>query len=159
MAKAIQIKKVDKDYRALLRSFGKMDEIAKKDMKDIAKQLAERGAAYARGAAANAPYNQRQALAVAESIKISKSDKAPSFSIGGSRKVSSSAFSAGYVIMGNEFGSNRLKQFPRRSPRQGRGNRGWWLYPAMSRFHPTIAKSGCLVMRKYVMLGKVEFNG
>lgn len=140
MAKALRLVPVDKDYKALLRTFGKMDEIAKIDMKKIAGDLAERGAAYAKGAASSAPYNQRQALAVAESIRISKSDKAPSFSIGGRQKVGSSAFSAGYVIMGNEFGSNRLKQFPRRSPRQGRGNRGWWLYPAMSRFQPTIAK-------------------
>ena len=140
MAKALRLVPVDKDYKALLRTFGKMDEIAKIDMKKIAGDLAERGAAYAKGAASSAPYNQRQALAVAESIKISKSEKAPSFSIGGRQKVGSSAFSAGYVIMGNEFGSNRLKQFPRRSPRQGRGNRGWWLYPAMSRFQPTIAK-------------------
>ncbi len=67
-------------------------------------------------------------------------DKAPSFSIGGKRPVGSSAFSAGYVIMGNEFGSKDYKQFPRRSPSKGRGNRGWWLYPAMARFQPTIAK-------------------
>lgn len=140
MAKALRLVPVDKDYKSLLKTFGKMDDIAKNDMKDIAKGLAERGAAYAKGAASSAPYNKRQALAVADSIRISKSDKAPSFSIGGRQRVSSSAFSAGYVIMGNEFGSNRLKQFPQRSPRQGRGNRGWWLYPSMSRFHPTIAK-------------------
>ena len=140
MAKAIKLVPVDKDYRALLKTFSKMDEIAKNDMKEIARNLAERGGNYAQGAASNAPYNRRQALAVAESIKISKSDKAPSFSIGGSRKVNSSAFSAGYVIMGNEFGSKQYKQFPKRSPSQGRGNRGWWLYPAMSRFQPTIAK-------------------
>ena len=140
MAKAIQIVPVDKDYKALLRTFGKMDEVAKKDMKEIAKGLAERGAAYAEGAASRSPYNQRQAVAVAESIRVSKSDKAPSFSIGGRQKVGASAFSAGYVIMGNEFGSNRLKQFPPRSPRAGRGSRGWWLYPAMKRFQPTIAK-------------------
>lgn len=140
MAKALRLVPVDKDYKALLRTFGKMDEIAKIDMKKIAGDLAERGAKYAQGAASNAPYNPKQARAVADSIKISRSDKAPSFSIGGRQRVGSSAFSAGYVIMGNEFGSNRLKQFPRRSPRQGRGNRGWWLYPAMSRFQPTIAK-------------------
>jgi len=138
MAKAIKLVPVDKDYRALLRTFSKMDDVAKNDMKTIAKDLAERGANYAKGAAANAPYNQRQALAVAESIKISKSDKAPSFSIGGSRKVGSSAFSAGYVIMGNEFGSKNFKQFPRRSGRGGK--EGWWLYRAMSRFQPTIAR-------------------
>ena len=140
MAKALRLIPVDKDYRALLRTFGKMDDIAKNDMKIIASNLAERGAKYAQGAASSAPYNPKQARAVADSIKISKSDKAPSFSIGGRQRVGSSAFSAGYVIMGNEFGSNRLKQFPKRSPKQGRGNRGWWLYPAMSRFQPTIAK-------------------
>ncbi len=140
MAKAITIKPVDREYKGLLRTFGKMDDIAKNDMKKIAQDLAERGGNYAKGAASRAPYNVRQALAVADSIKISKSDKAPSFSIGGRNKVGASAFSAGYVIMGNEFGSKQYKQFPKRSPSQGRGNRGWWLYPAMSRFQPTIAK-------------------
>ena len=138
MAKALRLVPVDKEYRALLRTFSKMDDIAKNDMKDIAKQLAERGANYAKGAANNAPYNTKQAVAVAESIKVSKSDKAPSFSIGGSRKVGSSAFSAGYVIMGNEFGSKQYKQFPRRSGKGGK--EGWWLYRAMSRFQPTIAQ-------------------
>jgi len=140
MAKAIQLVKVDRDYNALLRAFKKMDDIAKKDMQDIASKLAERGANYAKGAANNAPYNVKQARAVAESIVIKAKDKAPSFSIGGKRAVGSSAFSAGYVIMGNEFGSKQYKQFPRRSPSKGRGNRGWWLYPAMARFQPTIAK-------------------
>ena len=138
MAKALRLVPVDKEYRALLRTFSKMDDIAKNDMKDIAKQLAERGANYAKGAANNAPYNVKQARAVAESIRISKSDKAPSFSIGGRQKVGSSAFSAGYVIMGNEFGSKQYKQFPRRSGKGGK--EGWWLYRAMSRFQPTIAQ-------------------
>ena len=138
MAKAIQLVKVDKDYRGLLRAFSKMDDIAKNDMKKIASDLAERGANYARGAANNAPYNVRQAQAVAQSIVIKAKDKAPSFSIGGKRPVGSSAFSAGYVIMGNEFGSKQYKQFPRRSGKGGK--EGWWLYRAMSRFQPTIAQ-------------------
>jgi hypothetical protein len=138
MAKAIQLVKVDRDYNALLRAFKKMDDIAKKDMQDIASKLAERGANYAKGAANNAPYNVKQARAVAESIVIKAKDKAPSFSIGGKRPVGSSAFSAGYVIMGNEFGSKQYKQFPRRSGKGGK--EGWWLYRAMSRFQPTIAK-------------------
>jgi len=138
MAKAIQLVKVDRDYNGLLRAFNKMDDIAKKDMQEIAGKLAERGANYAKGAANNAPYNVRQARAVAESIVIKAKDKAPSFSIGGKRPVGSSAFSAGYVIMGNEFGSKQYKQFPRRSGKSGK--EGWWLYRAMSRFQPTIAQ-------------------
>ena len=141
MAKQIQLVKVDRDYNALLRAFKKMDDIAKKDMQDIAGKLAERGANYAKGAANNAPYNVKQARAVAESIVIKAKDKAPSFSIGGNRPVGSSAFSAGYVIMGNEFGSKQYKQFPRRSGKGGK--EGWWLYRAMSRFQPTIAQE-CL---------------
>ena len=138
MARAIQLVKVDKDYRGLLRAFSKMDDIAKNDMIQIASALAERGANYAKGAASNAPYNVRQAQAVADSIIIKAKDKAPSFSIGGKRPVGSSAFSAGYVIMGNEFGSKQYKQFPRRSGKGGK--EGWWLYRAMSRFQPTIAQ-------------------
>jgi hypothetical protein len=138
MAKAIQLIKVDRDYNGLLRAFNKMDDIAKKDMQEIAGKLAERGANYAKGAANNAPYNVKQARAVAESIVIKTKDKAPSFSIGGKRPVGSSAFSAGYVIMGNEFGSKQYKQFPRRSGKGGK--EGWWLYRAMSRFQPTIAQ-------------------
>ena len=138
MAKAIQLVKVDKDYNGLLRAFNKMDDIAKKDMQEIAGKLAERGANYAKGAANNAPYNVKQARAVADSIVIKAKDKAPSFSIGGKRPVGSSAFSAGYVIMGNEFGSKQYKQFPRRSGKGGK--EGWWLYRAMSRFQPTIAQ-------------------
>jgi hypothetical protein len=138
MAKAIQLVKVDRDYNGLLRAFNKMDDIAKKDMQEIAGKLAERGANYAKGAANNAPYNVKQAKAVAESIVIKAKDKAPSFSIGGKRPVGSSAFSAGYVIMGNEFGSKQYKQFPRRSGKGGK--EGWWLYRAMSRFQPTIAQ-------------------
>jgi hypothetical protein len=107
-------------------------------MQKIAGKLAERGANYAKGAANNAPYNVKQARAVADSIVIKAKDKAPSFSIGGKRPVGSSAFSAGYVIMGNEFGSKQYKQFPRRSGKSGK--EGWWLYRAMSRFQPTIAK-------------------
>ena len=138
MAKAIQLVKVDRDYNGLLRAFNKMDDIAKKDMQEIAGKLAERGANYAKGAANNAPYNVKQARALADSIVIKAKDKAPSFSIGGKRPVGSSAFSAGYVIMGNEFGSKQYKQFPRRSGKGGK--EGWWLYRAMSRFQPTIAQ-------------------
>ena len=140
MAKAIQIVKVDKDYRGLLSALNKMDDIAKNDMKQIARSLALRAGAYAKASAKNSPYNPKQAVAVAESITFSINDKAPSFSIGGRRKVGASAFTAGYVIMGSEFGANQYKQFPRRSPRQGRGNKGWWLYPSMAAFQPTIAR-------------------
>lgn len=37
----------------------------------------------------------------------------------------------GDVFFGSEFGSNRLKQFPKRSPKFGGGNRGYWFWPTI----------------------------
>jgi hypothetical protein len=54
------------------------------------------------------------------------------------KKLALVLLAAGYVIMGNEFGSKQYKQFPKRSG-QG-GKQGWWLFKAMSRFQPVIAR-------------------
>ena len=139
MAKAIQIVKVDKDYRGLLRAFSKMDDIAKNDMKKIANDLSERAAKFVSSYAYNAP-NPAQADAIMKSLKINRSDKAPNFTMGGNTKVTRSGAKAGTLLFGTEFGSNRLKQFPPRSSRKGRGNRGWFIFVALERFQPIIVR-------------------
>jgi hypothetical protein len=116
-----------------------MDDIAKNDMKKIAGDLSERAANFVTAYAWNAP-NPAQADAIMKSLRINKSDKAPSFTMGGNRKVTTSGAKAGSLLFGTEFGSNRLKQFPPRSPRKGRGNRGWFIFVALERFQPTIVK-------------------
>jgi hypothetical protein len=37
-----------------------------------------------------------------------------------------------------EFGSNKFKQFPSYSGRQGRGSRGWFIYPTLRRIQPEL---------------------
>jgi hypothetical protein len=44
----------------------------------------------------------------------------------------------GDVFFGSEFGSDRLRQFPRRSPRLGNGNRGYWFWPTIEAMAPKI---------------------
>ena len=39
---------------------------------------------------------------------------------------------------GFEFGSNKFKQFPKWSGREGRGSRGWFIYPTLKRNQPQI---------------------
>jgi hypothetical protein len=46
----------------------------------------------------------------------------------------------GDVFFGSEFGSNRLTQFPRRSPRYGSGNRGYWFWPTIEGNAETVNK-------------------
>ena len=37
-----------------------------------------------------------------------------------------------------EFGSNRYKQFPTRTPVKGRGNSGYFIYPTLRRIQPEL---------------------
>jgi hypothetical protein len=135
----IRVKVDDYELRKLLATFGRMDDIAKNDMKKIANDLSERAAKFVTSYAYNAP-NPAQADAIMKSLKISKSDKAPNFTIGGTKKVTQSGTSAGTLLFGTEFGSKRFRQFPPRSRPKGRGNRGWFIFIALERFQPTITK-------------------
>ena len=129
----------DKDLRALFRSFSKMDDIAKNDIKRIATQIAERNAQEVRAAAESAP-NSAQAVAVASAIESVSSSKDPTIKLYRNRRVTSNGRQAGYLFPGSEFGSTRYKQFPPRSPRFGRGSEGYWLYKTLRRRQPDILK-------------------
>ena len=137
--RTIRVKVDDYELRKLLATFGRMDDIAKNDMKKIANDLAERAAKFVTSYAYNAP-NPAQADAVMKSLKINRSDKAPNFTMGGNRTVTRSGTKAGTLIFGTEFGSDKYKQFPPRSPSKGRGNRGWFIFIALERFQPVIVK-------------------
>jgi hypothetical protein len=135
----IRVKIDDYELRKLLATFGRMDDIAKNDMKKIANDLTERAAKFVTTYAYNAP-NPAQADAIMKSLKIKKSDKAPNFTVGGTTKVTQSGTSAGTLLFGTEFGSKRFRQFPPRSRPKGRGNRGWFIFIALERFQPIITK-------------------
>lgn len=137
--KTIRVKVDDYELRKLLATFSRMDDIAKNDMKKIANDLSERAAKFVTSYAYNAP-NPAQADAIMKSLRISKSDKAPSFTLGGTRKVTRSGASASTLLFGTEFGSDRYKQFPPRSKPKGRGNRGWFIFIALERFQPIIVR-------------------
>jgi hypothetical protein len=143
----ISVKVDDYELRKLLATFGKMDDIAKNDMKKIANDLTERAARFVTSYAYNAP-NPAQANAIMKSLKTTKSDKAPNFTLGGTTKVTQSGASAGTLLFGSEFGSKRFRQFPPRSRPKGRGNRGWFIFIALERFQPTIAKEWLLGYEK-----------
>jgi hypothetical protein len=143
----IRVKVDDYELRKLLATFGKMDDIAKNDMKKIANDLTERAARFVTSYAYNAP-NPAQANAIMKSLKTTKSDKAPNFTLGGTTKVTQSGTSAGTLLFGSEFGSKRFRQFPPRSRPKGRGNRGWFIFIALERFQPTIAKEWLLGYEK-----------
>jgi len=133
----------DADIRAILKAFGKMDEIAKTDMKKVANQLADQAAQEV----AAVMSRTKQGQIVADSIKVSRSDKAPSFTVGGFGRANvSGGAKYGELVMGVEFGGptpfkNGGRRFAPRSPREGKGNKGYFIFPTLKRLQPQITKA------------------
>lgn len=145
-----EIKIADKEILAILKTFSKMDEIAKKDMKEVAKDIANDAASSIGSALQATPQGQ----ALARSIKVSNSFKrGPVISIGGDNPKLANGTPVGAIALGVEFGAyqNRprkrksgqyvgYKQFQPRSPREGRGNAGYFIFPTLKALQPEITR-------------------
>lgn len=88
----------------------------------------------------------RQAMEVAKGFRA-RPDRVPVVRLNGSAAFVSKSrpnrrrrtkVTRGDVFFGSEFGSDRLSQFPKRSPRLGAGNRGYWFWPTIEAMSPTI---------------------
>jgi hypothetical protein len=75
---------------------------------------------------------------VADGVSISKSSKIGEFSYGFARQKFSGGATTQTLWGGIEFGSNRFPQFPAYSGRQGRGSRGWFIYPTLRKIQPEL---------------------
>ena len=77
---------------------------------------------------------------IADGSRVKKSSKIGELSFG----FVSQKFSGGGTTQslwgGNEFGSNRYKQFPVWSGKEGRGSRGWFIYPTLRQEQPYIVR-------------------
>jgi hypothetical protein len=145
-----EIKIADKDILAILKTFSKMDDIAKTDMKKVAKDIANDAASAIGSALQSTPQGQ----ALARSIKVSNTFKrGPVISIGGDNPKLANGTPVGEIALGVEFGAyqNRqrkrksgqytgYKQFQPRSPREGRGNAGYFIFPTLKALQPEITR-------------------
>jgi hypothetical protein len=77
---------------------------------------------------------------VADGSKVSKSSKVGEISFGYAGQKLSGGATTQQVWGGVEFGSNKYKQFPVWSGREGRGSRGWFIYPTLRSVQPEIIK-------------------
>ena len=140
--KDIEIKINQSDLRALLSTFNKMGKAANRDLRKASYQIAKNTATELKLsalAAGSIGGNPNQAEAVATGIKA-KSDRLPKIKISGDEQVASGGASVEDLLWGAEFGSTRFKRFPPRSPREGRGNRGYFIFPTLKRLQPRIRK-------------------
>ena len=124
------------ELRAILKSFKAMDEEATAQAKLQTSELAE----YVRGKIISASGNatNRVAPKIAQGSKVSKSSKIGEISFGFASQKLSGGGTTQQVWGGYEFGSNKFKQFPVWSGSEGRGSRGWFIYPTLRAEQPYI---------------------
>jgi hypothetical protein len=115
-----------------------MDEEATAQAKIQTSKLAE----YVRDkiVSASGGASNKVAPKIAQGSKVSKSSKIGEVSYGFASQKLSGGGTTQQLWGGYEFGSNRFKQFPVWSGQEGRGSRGWFIYPTLRAAQPEIIK-------------------
>ena len=122
------------ELRAVLSAFKAMDEEAVKQAKSVSNGLATYLQSKIIGAAASRP--NQAASRIAQGSRVSKSSKIGELSFGFVSQKFSGGGTTQQLWGGYEFGSNKFKQFPVWSGREGRGSRGWFIYPTLRAEQP-----------------------
>jgi hypothetical protein len=140
------------ELRSIIRAFKAMDDEAISQAKESSSALADFVREKIVSAANNVTRN-RLDNKVAEGSRVSKSSKIGEISFGFAGQKLSGGGTTQQLWGGSEFGSNKYKQFPVWSGREGRGSRGWFIYPTLRSAQPEIIKkweeSFSQIVRKY----------
>jgi hypothetical protein len=126
------------DIRDILKAFKVMDEQATDEARIQSAALATYAAEEIKTAARGRTKSGKVAQRIADGVSISKSSKIGEFKYGFARQKFSGGANTQTLWGGVEFGSNKFKQFPTYSGRQGRGSRGWFIYPTLRRIQPEL---------------------
>ena len=124
------------DLRGILKAFKAMDDAAVEQAKGVSNGLATYVQSKIKSAAGNRP--NQAASRVADGSRVSKSSKIGELSFGFVSQKFSGGATTQQLWGGYEFGSNKFKQFPVWSGREGRGSRGYFIYPTLRAEQPHI---------------------
>ena len=125
------------DLRKIISAFKAMDDEAVMQAKGVSNALAD----YLQGkikSKAGSLSSSKVASRIADGSRVSKSSKVGEIGFGYVAQKFSGGANTQTLWGGSEFGSNRYKQFPVWSGREGRGSRGWFIYPTLRAEQPDI---------------------
>jgi hypothetical protein len=128
------------ELRGILSAFKAMDEQAIQEARTESSALATYAANQIKVTALGRTVSGAGVRRVAEGVRISKSSKIGEFSYGFASQRFSGGATTQKLWAGLEFGSNRYRQFPRRTPNQGRGNSGYFIYPTLRKIQPELVR-------------------
>jgi hypothetical protein len=125
------------DLSKVFKALKNMDEAATDEAKRVSGALAE----YSRNEiiqTADKLQSRAVASRIATGSKVKKSSKIGEVTFGFASQRFSGGANTKQIWGGSEFGSNRYKQFPVWSGREGRGSKGWFIYPTLRKIQPYI---------------------
>jgi hypothetical protein len=125
------------ELRAVFRALKNMSEEANDEAKRQSGALAE----FARDEviqASNTLQSRKVANRIATGSRVKKSSRIGEITYGFASQKFSGGATTKTLWGGSEFGSNKFKQFPVWSGREGRGSKGWFIYPTLRRIQPEI---------------------
>jgi hypothetical protein len=125
------------ELRGIIKAFGAMSDEAvaqaKKESNGLAQYLQRKIID-----AADGLFSRKVASPIAQGSRVSKSSKVGEMSFGFASQKFSGGGTTQQLWGGSEFGSNKFKQFPVWSGKEGRGSRGWFIYPTLRKEQPYI---------------------
>jgi hypothetical protein len=127
-----------KEIREVIKAFKAMDEKAVEEAKKVSGALADYALGQIQKAAATRTVATKVAIRIAQGGKVSKSSKVGEISLGFASQKFSGGADTKRLWGGMEFGSNRYKQFPARTPKYRQGNYGYFIYPTLKAAQPHI---------------------
>lgn len=128
------------ELSGILKAFKAMDEQAVQEARTESSALATYAANQIKVSAMGRQVSGAGVRRVAEGVRISKSSKIGEFSYGFASQRFSGGATTQKLWAGLEFGSNRYRQFPRRTPNRGRGNAGYFIYPTLRKIQPELVR-------------------
>ena len=128
------------ELRSIIKAFKAMDDEAIDAAKTESSALATFAAGEIKRTALTRTVAATAVQRVADGVRISKSSKIGEFSYGFASQRFSGGATTQVLWPGLEFGSNRYRQFPRRTPSSGRGNAGYFIYPTLRKIQPELVK-------------------
>jgi hypothetical protein len=122
---------------AVFKALRNMDKEATEEAKRQSGALAE----YARKeviGTASGLQSRAVASRITEGSKVRKSSRIGEITFGFAAQKFSGGATTKDLWGGSEFGTNKFKQFPVWSGREGRGSKGYFIYPTLRRIQPYI---------------------
>jgi len=125
------------ELRSITKSFKAMEDEAIAEAKETSSALAT----YVQGKIVDAALTRDLgSIRIATGARVSKSSKIGELSFGFVSQKFSGGGTTQQLWGGYEFGSNKFKQFPIWSGKEGRGSKGWFIYPTLRASQPEIIR-------------------